>query len=329
MRIFISHATKNKKIALKFAGLLESISSEIEVFCSSEDRSIDIGANYIKKIFDELNTCDLFVPILSKEYYASRFCMIELGVAYSYLFNRYEKEGEGYIFPFALYPITKQEALAGTPMMNIQSGDMTNIEDVKNLLDYLITRKGICVGSGVNRKLQNFNSDLEQLLLKPRNIIKMARCNTYFDDRIIYKRKEDIVNAAVSENHITINFNLNPYGEKKVKYPSFISIVLNYVDKIDFNYYLEFNHSAKFNFELISLTEAIKNISIEFKYSDNNKILETFTFPIKSGKNKLEIPLERMRSKALSQISEICFVIHPEDTVKEKGSFQISNIEIR
>lgn len=30
MRIFISHATKNKEIVLKFAELLESISSEIE-----------------------------------------------------------------------------------------------------------------------------------------------------------------------------------------------------------------------------------------------------------------------------------------------------------
>ena len=34
MRIFISPATKNKEIVLKFAELLESISIEIEVFCS-------------------------------------------------------------------------------------------------------------------------------------------------------------------------------------------------------------------------------------------------------------------------------------------------------
>lgn len=37
------------------------------------------------------------------------------------------------------------------------------------------------------------------------------------------------------------------------------------------------------------------------------------------GKNKLTISLREMRSKALSQISEICFVIHPEDVIEEQG----------
>ena len=43
MRIFISHATKNKEVVLKFAEFLESVSSEIEVFCSSENGSIKVG----------------------------------------------------------------------------------------------------------------------------------------------------------------------------------------------------------------------------------------------------------------------------------------------
>ena len=43
MRIFISHSIKNEKIVLKFAEFLESINSEIEVFCSSEKGSIGTG----------------------------------------------------------------------------------------------------------------------------------------------------------------------------------------------------------------------------------------------------------------------------------------------
>ena len=50
MRIFISHATKNKEVVLKFAEFLESVSSEIEVFCSSENGSIKVGKDFIKTI---------------------------------------------------------------------------------------------------------------------------------------------------------------------------------------------------------------------------------------------------------------------------------------
>ena len=40
MRIFMSHASKNSEIVLKFAEFLDVASSDIEVFCSSEDGSI-------------------------------------------------------------------------------------------------------------------------------------------------------------------------------------------------------------------------------------------------------------------------------------------------
>lgn len=62
---------------------------------------------------------------------------------------------------------------------------------------------------------------------------------------------------------------------------------------------------------------------------DNNRILETFEFPVEYGENKLSIPLEKMRSKALGNISEICFVIHPEDVREEEGMFKIGSIKIQ
>lgn len=40
MKIFVSHATKNKDIVLKFAEFLETINSDIKVFCSSEKGSV-------------------------------------------------------------------------------------------------------------------------------------------------------------------------------------------------------------------------------------------------------------------------------------------------
>lgn len=328
MRIFISHATKNKELVLKFAEFLEAISSDIEVFCSSEDGSIKIGKNFIEMIFDELNNCDLFIPIISEEYYNSKFCMIELGVACSYLYNQYNKMGADYIFPFALYPVQKGQALAGTPIANIQTGDINDEKDIHNFLRYLASEKGINIGSGINQKLHSFKFEMDQFFLKQQNIVKMAKINGYFDDSIEFIRYDDIVNTSVSEDIIVINFNMNPYEKEKVKYPNFISMVLRYIDKLDVNRYLNFNDKAEFRFIVTDFTNSLKRIFVEFKYSDNNIILETFEFPINYGENKLSISLEKMRSKALSNISEICFMIHPDDVREDEGMYKIEGIEI-
>lgn len=329
MRIFISHATKNKEIVLKFANFLESIDSQIEVFCSSEKGSIKVGKNFIETIFDELNASDLFVPVLSKEYYESRFCMVELGVAYSYLYNKHKKKGEDYIFPFALYPVRKGEALSGTPMTDIQSGEINNEDDIRSFLECLSSEKGLYIGSGINRKLHSFKAEIDQILLKYQNILKLAKIGTYFDDSIEYKKKEDIVNNSVKDNAIIINFNMNPYEGEDVKYPNFISAVLGYIDPLDLGRYLDFNDASEFKFVLTNFTNSLKKVCVEFKYSYNNKILDTFEFPVEPGENDLSISLNTMRSKVLHEITEICFVIHPEDIIEEEGMFQISEIIVQ
>ena len=328
MRIFISHATKNKEIVLKFAELLEAINSEIEVFCSSESGSIKVGKDFIETIFEELNASDLFVPILSREYYESRFCMVELGVAYSYLYNKYQKNGEEYIFPFALYPLRKGQALSGTPMANIQTGEINDENDIRSFLECLSLEKGLYIGSGINRKLHSFKAEVDQIFLKEQNIIELARIGTYFDDSIDYTKRDDIVNYSVKDNTIIINFNMDPYESKNLKFPNFISMVLSYIDGLDFGRYLDFNDASEFEFVLTSFTNSLKKIFVEFKYSDSNKILETFEFPVVYGENVMRVPLKKMRSKALSEISEVCFVIHPDDVVETEGMFRIGQIAI-
>lgn len=329
MRIFISHAAKNAEIVIKFAEFLEKISSDIEVFCSSEDGSIKIGKNFIQTIFEELNNSDLFVPIISKEYYESKFCMIELGVAYSYLYNKFSNQGEDYIFPFVLYPIQKGQALSGTPMAYIQTGSVSDEKDIHSFLEYLTSDKGVKMGGGLNRKLHSFIFDVDQILLKHQNIFKTAKIGSYFDDSIEFYKREDIVSTSISDNAVIMNYNMNPYEKKNVKMPNFVSLVLKYVDKLDICRYLNFNEQVKFLFTLTSFTNSLKRICVEFKYSDSNRILETFEFPIKYGDNKINIPLKNLMSKALSDISEICFVIHPEDVTEEEGMFKISGIDIR
>lgn len=328
MRIFISHATKNREAVLKFAEFLETVSSDIEVFCSSENGSIKVGKNFVETIFNELNNSDLFVPIISREYYESKFCMIELGVAYSYLYNQHNKRGEDYIFPFALYPVQKGQALSGTPLANIQTGSINDTNDIHSFLEYLSSDKKVKTGSGINRKLHEFKYDMDQILLKNQNIIELAKVNAYFDDSIEFKYHQDIVSTSITENTIVVNYNMNPYEKKDVMCPNFISIVLSYVDKLDLGRYLDFNDTFELQFVITSFTNSLKRVFVEFKHSDSNRILDTFEFPITYGENKLHIPLEKMKSNALSNISEICFVIHPDDVVENEGMYKISEVEI-
>lgn len=327
MKIFISHASKNKEIVLKFASFLESIGTEVEVFCTSEKGAIATGKNFIETIAKELNTCDLFIPVLSQEYYESRFCMIELGVAYSYMYNKY-KQNEEYIFPFVLYPIKKEDALAGTPLADIEVGEINSETDLKAFLMYLSDERKISIGLGMNKKIHSFVVEIERMLLEKIDIWEQARIGTYFDDDTFFRSKEDIVKHIVQDESVTIDFCMNPYEKTEDEYPKFISMVLSYIDKLDIGQCLLDNPSAKFGFVLKNLTDSLKKITVEFKYSDNNRILETFEFPINAGDNVLSIPLEKMRSRALHSISEICFVIHPEDTNRTEGTFCICKMEI-
>ncbi len=255
--------------------------------------------------------------------------MMELGVAYSYLYEKYHKKGEDYIFPFSLHPIRKGQALSGTPIANIQVGEINDEKDIRSFLDYLMNDKGIRIGSGVNRKLHSFKYDIDQMFLKYQNIMDIAKIGTYFDDSINYRNKGDISNYSIGEDSIIVNYNMNPYEENIWKRPNFISMVLRFVDGLDMERYLDFNDTAKFCFVLDSFTNSLKRIFVEFKYSDGNKILDTFEFPIQYGENQIGIPLSKMRSKALGNITEICFVIHPDDIVEDEGMFKICNVQIQ
>lgn len=327
MRVFVSHSSKNSEIVLRFSKFLESISSEIEVFCSSEKGSIKVGTDFVETIFKELNESDVFIPIISKEYYESKFCMIELGVAYSYFCSKYKNNGESYVFPFVLYPIQKECALSGTPLVNMQTGNIVDEEDLHSFLEYLSSGKGVKIGSGTNRRIHAFITDVDRIALQNQNILENAKINTYFDDNIDYRHREDIAYYGMSNDVIIVSYNMNPYGKIDVKRPNFISLVLGYVDKLDLGHYLDLNLEAEFKFVVTSFTNSLNRLFIEFKYSDTNRVLETFEFPIVCGENKLNIPLKKMKSKALRNISEICFVIHPDDVIEDEGMFKIENIK--
>ncbi|MBQ2634737.1 MAG: toll/interleukin-1 receptor domain-containing protein [Oscillospiraceae bacterium] len=327
MRIFISHASANKEVVKKFADLLENLSTDISVFCSSQEGSIRVGKNFIETILGELDKSDLFIPVISKEYYESHFAMVELGTACAFLFQKYKKRGEAYIYPFAIYPIKKGYALAGTPIANLQAGEINNREDIRSFFNDLVENNGIAKSPNINANISSFVFQVDQILLKDFDLLNEARVGAYFDESIFFRRKKDIASCSIAKDGITLNFNMNPYEIQDAKRPFFVSLALRYVDTFDLGRYLDFNMQSTFHFVLTSFTNSLKRITIEFKHNGTD-ILDSFVKEVCYGENNISLPLSVMKSNALNRISEICFVIHPEDVTEAEGMFKISDVHV-
>lgn len=77
MKAFLSYQTGDKAVAGKIKNLLESVG--VEGFLAHED--IRVSEEWRLKLLEELGDADLFVPILSKNYFGSIWCAQESGIA--------------------------------------------------------------------------------------------------------------------------------------------------------------------------------------------------------------------------------------------------------
>ena len=85
-QIFISHAEADKEIADAICDLLATgmgINAEEMIFCSSlESLGIPSGSNFVEFIKRELQNTKLVILLLTQSYFASQFCMAELGASW-------------------------------------------------------------------------------------------------------------------------------------------------------------------------------------------------------------------------------------------------------
>lgn len=77
MYAFLSYQTDEKLAAGEVREILNSIG--IKSFLAHED--IQVSEEWRHKILEEIGKADLFIPLLSKSYYASPWCMQESGMA--------------------------------------------------------------------------------------------------------------------------------------------------------------------------------------------------------------------------------------------------------
>lgn len=82
--IFISHSSKNRELAEIWSEFLQvgmGVPRE-EIFCSSLNRAIPTGEDFIRVIKEQMDGCRMVIALITEEYLNSKFCLMELGAAW-------------------------------------------------------------------------------------------------------------------------------------------------------------------------------------------------------------------------------------------------------
>ena len=327
MKIFISHASKDGDIATAFSNFLECIHPMIQVFCSSQIGSIKVGSNFAYEITKQLDNCDVFIPLISSNYYNSRFCMVELGFAYAILFHEHGNEDD-YIFPIAIPPIKKAEALSKTPLEGLQVASIHSVEEMRGVLESILAGSGIPLKSGFNKRMIEFVQNAKGLLFD-QCIVETQSQHLVCKSSNVPGEDSDYLShhALTSHNGYEIKFCANPFGNGSV-YPDFLSFVYQYPDQLNLLNVVNLFSEAYLQVVIDNVTNSVSKIDIEIKHSDNNLILNRRTVTLQNGTNVIRIPLGEMRSNALERISEICFVLKPSAYIMDAGTLQIYDFKL-
>lgn len=320
MKVFISHSNKDSEIAINFSRFLNSINIDIITFCSSLTGMIDQGENFVEVIGRELSNSNVFIPLISTNYLKSKYCMIELGYAYSQCIRKSEQYS---IFPFCLPPITKGQALLGTPLAHIQTASLNDKNELHNFVNVLLNKQLINESYISNHVIYDFVDKVNNIIMNNDNILGHAVLMTICSDI----NNPDAIQYTGNNGRNIINYNL--FANKKTVRPDFISFVLKFPDTFNFYDFLCTNSNINLNFTLNNYTNSLTNIDVEFKYHETHQILKKFKIDLKPDTNIFSIPIKDMNVEGLKMISEICFVVWDKYMTEEEGMFSIENIQVK
>lgn len=325
-KIFISHSTKNAWLLEGLMSLIREVDPGVDIFCSSEAVVIPSGANYKEVIYSRLSDADMFIAILSNEYWTSRYAILELGAAYQrYCFDHRSVS----IQPVLVPPLEKEMALANTPLVELQIEELAKPEGISMLLREVAGPENAGAVDSLNVKIAEYAGFIRRTVLETTSLTRDIAYGAYYDEPAGNPVPKDrIVRAHETEPGrflMEFHFSRLPAGQ----HPSFASLALEYWDEIDFTEYLKYDSEAAFSFTLDDPDGALRYIIVEFKYGETNKKLKAEKVPVKQGINQIRIPLQSMNHKPLSEINQICFVVAPGDMNCTDGEFVISDIEVQ
>lgn len=326
--VFISHASNNAWVIDELTKLITKANPEAKVFCTSSDdevvNPIDPGDNYKEAIFAGLRDADVFVAVISHEYWKSRYCIMELGAAYER--HCFDEQKSLSIQPLLLPPLSKGLAFANTPLKEMQLTSMINPRAFTRFLNKLADP-----GSGIHIEkddpdVARYTSLVKKRVLKQASLTASAEADAFFDERPENQVPRDQVARCriMEDESFLFEFHLSrpPYT------PDFASIALKYWDEVNFREYLKFDRDAAFCFDLDNAGGVLRSVVVEFKVGETHQVFRAVDCPLAEGVNSLSIPLSAMDKKPLGKINQICFVIHPNAMNGFDGKAIIGNLRV-
>lgn len=148
-RIFLSHSSKDKALADKLADLLATgcaVDPNVILVCSLDGKGIPAGTpSFIEFLRSQIQKPELVILLLSQNYFASHFCLCELGATWGMALPN---------IPLVVSPLRKSELKATLAVT--QAGDI----DDKVYLDELRDVVKKCLGCEVATATWNVKRDV-------------------------------------------------------------------------------------------------------------------------------------------------------------------------
>lgn len=322
--VFISHSTQNAWMVDDLMKLIYAVNPEARIFCSSEESSLEIGTNWKDRIYESLSGADVFIAIISREYWKSKYCIFELGAVYERYCNT--NDPTVLIQPLLLPPLDKGQALANTPLVEMQLADLTSAKSIALFLRHFTEDQKDPVIDKLNVGIARFCTMIRESTLRMTSLSEGMEAGAFFDERgKLPVARSRIANCRRDEDRFEFTFDLSLLDYEDD--PSFASVALMYWDDVNLREYLSFDTEAAFRFNVDNRAGILKKLSVEFKSSiDSKKFVRNID--LVPGENAVRIPLKDMNYKPLSSIREICFVIHPADMNGLSGEVVFSNIHV-
>lgn len=327
MKIFISHSSKDQEISEKLKELLENSGTNVSVFSSSDKGAIPIARDFVKYIFEELKSSEYFIPLLSENYFSSKFCMIEWGMAGTYYFDKKKGSTLKKIMPVYVYPLKPDDAVGGTPFAHLQCYDLANTFAAQSIIETINPDSEI--DEADYNEFARF-AKRESTLKK--GVFDRAKdifaCS--FGEKVDAEDWNDFYKCTVNRdaNEATVSYNLNPYEKAEFVKPDFVSLVFKYYDALDLYSFLNYSRDAKLVFKVFNFTNSIRKLQVEIKYSGNQFVGKPWTCEVAKGLNEFEVPLKAFDNDKLRTVDEICFAVKSSDFVENEGTFVLKDFNI-
>lgn len=326
LKLFISHSSANAWLIPGLLELIRAANPQAQVFCSSE-ASINPGDDYNKTIYAHLKDADVFVAIVSREYWKSRYCVLELGAAYERF--RFDNKNAVSIQPMLVPPLDKGMALANTPLVAMQVTDLTDADALILFLDRVASPEELRDLNGMRLRASEYAALVRKNVLKGKALLYGTHAGAYYDEptSASIPRNEVVRFKQLGDDRFLFEFCLSRLQEVGHT-PSFASLAFTCWGKINLREYLAFDRDAAFMFQVDNITNALSAITVELKYDSDHKVFQAIECPLDEGTNTVRIPLGPMNYEPLASITEISFVIHPATMRNQDGLVIIDNIGV-